>query len=157
MGYIQAKQVAPQEVAEAERTWDMDFAAETIDETAEICRRRLEYARTLLGQASALRERAGLHYGAELPPVDFGALLAQVKPSMLVGEADHLANVRWFAELLKTDEGQSMKDEERMLVQAFIEAEALFAKEQAAAVAQAQSEVAGAAGADRQSAIGGVQ
>ena len=153
MGYIQAKQIAPQEVAEAERTWDMDFAGELIDETAEICRRRLEYARALLAQSAAFRAQASAHFGAELPPVDFGQLLAQVKPSMLVGEADHLANVRWFAELLKTDEGQEMADEERLLVQAFIEAEGALAQQQAALIAQAQSEVAGAAGA----ANGGMQ
>jgi len=141
LGYIQAKQMAPQEVADAERTWDMDFATEVVDEIAEVCRSRYESAKTLLGQAAQIRDLASMQYGPQsVPPPDLMQIISQVKPSMLIGEPAHQDKMKWFAELLDTDEGQAMSDTERELVQAFIQAEGMLAKGQAIVVGQAVSE-----------------
>jgi len=148
MGYIQAKQIAPQEVTDAERLFDMDFAAEQVDSVAEVCRMRLEQGKQLLGQASQLRQQAQAAYNvdpASLPPVDYMSILMQVEPSMLVTEPHQQEKVKWFSDLLDTDEGMEMSREERELVSAFIQGQMQLAQGQALGIMQKQTELQQAA------------
>jgi hypothetical protein len=145
VGYLQAKAQSPQEVAEAERAFDMDFATDDFDEIGEICRARFEYAKDLLNQSLQMRDGIAQQYGVELPQPDPMMILPEVKPTMLVTEPANPEKALWFQRLLDTVEGQEMSDLERNLVSAFIQAHVALAQGQAIALdtAAAEAQVAG--------------
>lgn len=144
-GYIQAKQMAPQEVAQAERDFDMDFATNDFDEIGEMCRKRYEFAKELLQRSQQLTETLGQAYGVPLPEPNPMFILPEVEPSMLVTEGDLPAKAMWFQRLLDTTEGQEMTTAERNLVSALIEGTMMLAQGQEIGLQQgmAETQIAG--------------
>jgi hypothetical protein len=140
IGYLQAKAQNPQEVAEAERAFDMDFATDDFDEIGEICRARYEFAKDLLEQSLQMRGGVAQQYGVQLPQPNPLMIIPEVKPTMLVTEPAHLEKAAWFQRLLDTVEGQEMSDLERNLVSAFIQSHAMLAQGQQIAIQQGVSE-----------------
>jgi hypothetical protein len=133
-----------QEIAEVERAFDMDFASNDYDDLGELCRKRFEMAKDLLGQAKQLRGAVTQQYGVAVPEPNPLFVLPEVMPSMIVTEGGHEKKMLWFARLLDTPEGQEMPNDERNLVSAFIQGHGMLAQGQAIeiAVAMAQAEVA---------------
>jgi len=145
--YFQAKEQFPQETAELEREFDMDFADPNYDEIGEGCRARFEMAKGLLDQSSQMREEAMQMYGVELPPADPMMIMPEVQPSMLVTESNLPEKAKWFSNMLDTDEGVIMPDEERNLVSAFVQAFMMLAQGQQIAVQTGANEAEVAANA----------
>lgn len=129
--YLEAKQMSPQEVSETERAFDMDFSTEDYDEIGAVCRTRLVSAKELIEEAEGMREQVEQQYGVEAPEVDPMMIMNQVKPLMLTTESKLDEKALWFSNLLDTDEGQAMSDEERLLVDALIKTTAKLAQGQA--------------------------
>lgn len=151
-GYLQAKAQMPQQVADVERDFDMDFATDDFDEIGELCRTRLEMAKELLAQSEMLREQAAMAYGVEVPPANPLLVLPEVKPTMLVTEDNLPEQAKWFSRLLSTPEGQRMTDSERALVSAFVQGLMMLAQGQEIAVQTGMNEVAVASNAPVQQA-----
>lgn len=129
------------EVAELEREFDMDFAANDYDEIGEMCRTRFEMAKDLLGKTQGLQQAAAEQYGVELPPADPMMILPEVLPSMLVTELDHEVKAEWFARLLDTPEGQRMTSEERALASAFVSGHMILMQGQTLEMGMAQAAI----------------
>jgi hypothetical protein len=144
-GYFQAKLTNPQEVAEAERDFDMDFASDNYDEIGEVCRTRFEMGKTLLGQAFALRNSATEQFGVPVTPPDPMTLMPMVRPMMLVTESNLREKALWFSNLLDTNEGLAASDEERSLISAFVQAHKMLADGQAIALQKTDAEISVAA------------
>jgi hypothetical protein len=123
VGWLAAREQAPAEIAELERDFDVDFATDNYDAVGEVCRNRWEKAKQQLGK------------------MDYMQIVAGLQPSLLITEPAHKEKVLWFANLLDTDEGQEMTNEERELVSTFILAHRDLAKGQAIAVGQDVTEV----------------
>lgn len=112
--YLTAKQQLPEDVAKIERDFDMENITELIDEVSETCR-----VRWLAGQ-KIMAEQMQAQMESGQMEMDYLAILANVDPSMLPTEPDLVAQGKWFQNLLMTEEGRQMTDEERDLVSAFI-------------------------------------
>ncbi len=138
------------EVAELEREFDMDFAANDYDEIGEVCRARFEMAKDLLGQTQQLAQQAAQQYGMQIPPADPLLILPEVEPSMLVTESDHAVKAEWFSRLLDTPEGQRMPREERDLASAFVTGHMALQAGQTLEMAIMQSQIQAAAAGPQQ-------
>lgn len=112
--YLTAKQQLPQEVAKIERDFDMENITEVIDEVAETCRVRWNAGQKIMAEQMQAQMQTGQM------EMDYLPILANVDPSMLPTEPDLVAQGKWFQNLLMTEEGRQMTDEERDLVSAFI-------------------------------------
>lgn len=134
-----------QEIAEIERTFDMDFASNDYDDLSELCRRRFEMAKELFKQAQGLREATSQQFGVEIPEINPLLVLPEVEPSMLVTEGKHEKKMEWYSNLLDTPEGQEMTPDERNLVSAFVTGHGELAKGQAIEIVVAQAQVEQAA------------
>jgi hypothetical protein len=112
--YLTAKQQLPEEVQKIERDFDMDNITDVVDEISETCRVRWEAARKIMEEQMQGQMQSGVM------GMDYLAILADVDPSMLPTEPKLDAQAKWFQDLLMTEEGRQMTDEERDLVSAFI-------------------------------------
>lgn len=112
--YLTAKQQLPEEVQKVERDFDMENVTEVVDEIAETCRVRWEAAQQIMEEQMSAQMESG-QMG-----MDYLAILAEVNPSMLPTEPNLPGQAKWFQNLLMSEEGRQMTDEERDLVSAFI-------------------------------------
>lgn len=142
--YLQAKTQMPEQVAEIERDFDVEIGGTFYDTTSEICRLRFNNAQAMMQQAAQTSEAVATQFGvdpATIPPVDPMQVVMMVEPSMEVGEGNHQGKMKWFSNLLDTDEGRQMSREIRQLAGVFIQAHMQLAAGQQLAISSTEASV----------------
>lgn len=119
-GWLEAKQLAPKEVGEIEKDYDVNFASDATDSIGEMCRLRFERAKKEVAKAVEAQQQP-----------DYMAILYALDPAMLVTEPALEEQAKWFQNLLMTPEGAKMNRPERGLASTFVVALKELAKGQA--------------------------